>query len=422
MPHSTRSKSKASQRGGRPATVADVRQSVSAADAARRATGSARQSAAATSGVDDGPRPIEDMDNFADVYEVFAERFPDMEPADLRPMVQAQLEHNAKLRTLQVDALTRDKLALPRDASFQLNSMPKLNRNNFHTWVVDVDSFMEAVPAARNILFGFVVEGDEGYDAAIDARLVGTIRGICDRESTNNVCYIIDSERFTSGATLLQRLEEELTRNDSVIAANILRDLNKVTMYNNDVDAVIREIDALATRGWQVNEVITDKQKVVALDKATGTSAAYWETWSTLELDQGKSADWFTVCNALRARRKRLNDVKFQRGPRGIALAANEQRPEPKAPTKKTIAASPSKPGPSPPLARSQAYWIGKRDPNNPDRPAACWTCGETGHIQRQCPQAESQLATTSKNKALAAQENKIQEILDDESSASTLH
>lgn len=263
---------------------------------------------------------------------------------------------------------------IPRDVIKMLEMAPKPNRNNWHSWLFDFMNAMEFVDGAVELLFGEKTESWKRKlenSRHLDLRLATLIRAASERKTSDNVSYIIDFERWTSGRDLIDHLRSELTAGDNQARSAVLMDLGRTKMVNNDISKLIREIESLATRGAQLGMVITNREMIAHLMRSTMWTMAYREVWNNLEGD-GKTPLWTSAVNRLMSHQKRIESEPFPRAARAAALLIQE---ESYAEGERAYI-----------LSNDEAYLLGKRDPRNPDLPAACYWCKKPGHISKNCP------------------------------------
>lgn len=328
--------------------------------------------------------PVNEMTDMLSIFKFFKESSPDIDDAILMDMSKTQFESNVKLQNQHSSEPERkpNNEIFPRDILKQFETMPKLHRENWHSWVIDFEAAVESVPTAHEILLGDFHEEHPGYDAELDARLIGTLRSVIEREKTLNIRYIIDKQRWTGGRQLFREIKQELTRNDKIVASQCLLDMGKLKMVGNDIERVIYQARAIANKGTQVGSPFTDGHLVTALHNCSGYSDVYKSVWQQIEI-AGQLGDFNIVTTALLARWRQAQHEPLSREPRAAALLTAESSKQPARTPLSNVEANAAHVDPS---GHTAAYYFGKRDENQPDQPAKCYNCFEPGHISKQCP------------------------------------
>ncbi|PWN20836.1 hypothetical protein BCV69DRAFT_299309 [Microstroma glucosiphilum] len=363
-------------------------------------SGQPREGGQASANVPIESPDINAMSSVLQIYAAFAQQRPNLSHPELMELSKLQFEANEKRQSTSVTVqrrvnITQEGFEWPKEVRNAIDKLYKLTTKNWNAWIMDFEAIWEGIPQVRDLLFGDIDEDHPEYDYRIDHKLVSVLRHVAEKESTDNILHIINRRKWASGKELFDYMHEMLTKNEAVVASTVLLDLSRVRMTNNEVSKVIREISNITTRAALVGIDISVPQQITQLCTATSYTHVYKDVWHTLE-SVGSVVDYDAVCAALIRREDRHMNESQARGPRAAALSASAH---PKNVTEKPAEARSSRVS-----TKEEAYLYGRRDPRRPDEPAKCYTCGKTGHIARNCPDAKKEESkTTESNRETAA-------------------
>ncbi|KAJ1596214.1 hypothetical protein NDA14_000979 [Ustilago hordei] len=108
---------------------------------------------------------------------------------------------------------------IPKDISSAIAHIKKLSDNNWHTWEPTFINCLQQVHNAKEILYGEIAPGSEGYDEDLDKALVGLIHACCDHSPESRInTYTVRGadEEAQLGSMLYTKLRKALTLNDTV--------------------------------------------------------------------------------------------------------------------------------------------------------------------------------------------------------------
>ncbi|CAO1615656.1 unnamed protein product [Parajaminaea phylloscopi] len=329
-------------------------------------------------GTTQGNPNVSTSTSYAELIEIYKVLYPDSPRAEVLEMAKVQLEAN----NLREDALgpprPPPRVEFPRDVLKQFDTMPKLHRENWHSWLNDFTATIDAIDNASEIIFGDVGPSHADYDAKLDHRLLGLLRSVCDRTSTNNIRYILDQKtNWSGGRELFAELRDALTKQDGVVRGSLYMELSQVQLpANNDIEKVIHQMQEIRTRATMVGADITDSNLVTHITKLTFHHQVYRTIWESL-IVQGLADNWEHVKIAMLTKWRFSQLSPFSRQPRPVAAEA--------ASTSTTTSGTGTTEGRR---SRSpeEAYLLGKRDPAKPNEPAKCFGCHQPGHIRKNCP------------------------------------
>lgn len=360
-------------------------------------TGGSQSTPAQSGSTTPAVTPLSSMTNIGDIYVVLAAQHPDLPPAVITSLAQAQLETNVRriegafapvvpatapglappLQPVVVDTKPNDNKALTTIHKM-VKDMPKLSQVNWQTWYNDLQDVLKYDTKASDILVGNKGPGTASYDPDYDQKLVIVVKSGCDRDSSKNIRFLVDGKTWDSGAALLSHLKKELTKNIKQQRAAIMFDLANVKLYQNDVSRAVQAIQDIKTRADQLGAECSEDRMAGVLLSLTGTHSNFYDCWRNLEHD-GEAQEWAPVVRSLTRRQAWIENVPYSRDMRPVAMRTSEH------PMSDPLPQTERKP-----LTRQEAYNIGKRDPKNPDKPAACYNCHKTGHISKNCPAKEA--------------------------------
>ena len=95
----------------------------------------------------------------------------------------------------------------------------KLSDSNWHTWEPTFIDCLQWVCNAKEILYGEIAPGSEGYDEDLDKALVGLIHASCNHSPESHINkYTVRGvdEHVQLGSTLYAKLKKALMLNDAV--------------------------------------------------------------------------------------------------------------------------------------------------------------------------------------------------------------
>ncbi|SOV08814.1 uncharacterized protein UDID_17749 [Ustilago sp. UG-2017a] len=231
---------------------------------------------------------------------------------------------------------------IPKDVTSSIAHIKKLNEGNWHTWEPTFIDCLQRVHNAKEILYGEIAPGSEGYNEDLDKALVGLIHACCDNSPDSRIdTYTVrgSDEEAQLGSTLYAKLKKALTLNDTVKRAGLAgphpyprlgkrfdEDLKKSTLYRCTAQDCFytNSVDALKTakpdcKYDEAYHALAKKQQdgeVTGRIRGAARVATSTEQGSTNQVEQG---------------------------PRG------------------------------------------RRDPHNPSAPPKCYACGGPNHIARNC-------------------------------------
>ncbi|SPC65512.1 related to retrotransposon protein [Ustilago sp. UG-2017b] len=137
---------------------------------------------------------------------------------------------------------------IPKDVTSSIAHIKKLNEGNWHTWEPTFIDCLQRVHNAKEILYGKIAPGSEGYDEDLDKALVGLIHTCCDNSPDSRIdTYTVrgSDEEAQLGSTLYAKLKKALTLNDAVKRAGLQDRIHTIHMYNRDVVRLGRELDSI---------------------------------------------------------------------------------------------------------------------------------------------------------------------------------
>ncbi|SOV07012.1 uncharacterized protein UDID_17989 [Ustilago sp. UG-2017a] len=108
---------------------------------------------------------------------------------------------------------------IPKDILSAIAHIKELSDNNWHTWEPTFIDRLQRVRNAKEILYGEIAPGSEGYDEDLDKALVGLIHACCDHSLESRIdTYTVRGadEEAQLGSTLYAKLRKALTLNNVV--------------------------------------------------------------------------------------------------------------------------------------------------------------------------------------------------------------
>ncbi|CAO1617156.1 unnamed protein product [Parajaminaea phylloscopi] len=260
--------------------------------------------------------------NYGELIQLYKADFPDSPHAEIMEMAKVQLEINStredNVRPPSPTPPRRKEFT--RDVLKQFESMPKLNRENWHSWLNDFTATIEAIDDAYELIFGEAGPGHPSYDESLDHRLKGLLRAVCDRTSTKNVRWILDKKKHWSGGReLFIELRDTLTKQDGIVRGGLYMELSQVQLpADNDIEKVVHQMQEIRTRASLVGADITDSNLVTHITKLTFHHSIYRTIWESL-IVQGKADDWEHVKIAMLTKWRFSQLSPFSRQPRPVA-------------------------------------------------------------------------------------------------------
>lgn len=335
------------------------------------------------------PIPIEELKDIRSIIKRFQQDEPTASKEDVQSWAKDQLIANNLLReerertkhatshsTQQQQVVTGEvsdnatsSYGIPRDVQRRVEIMPKLTKENWHGWLRDLKFALKGVPLLGDIIFGDVDANHPRYNRQLDEALVGLIRIACDKTGSNNVSRLIDAREDWGAREMIAYMGEELTKANEIAKGQVLMDLSRVRVVNNDIDQLLHDIDAITRRGTLLGMDVSSDQKVVQLANCSryGPFRSVWEQLET----QGTASDFDSVVAALLARHRAVKVANLNREARAAALKARATRDN------------------------------GVRRSNK----GPCYKCGQDGHIARDCARENKEnIKTGTRAKEATAQ------------------
>ncbi|SYW82026.1 uncharacterized protein UHO2_00511 [Ustilago hordei] len=139
---------------------------------------------------------------------------------------------------------------IPKDISSSIAHIKKLSDSNWHTWEPTFINCLQRVCNVKEILYGKIAPGSEGYDKDLDKALVGLIHASCDHSPESCIdTYTIRGadEHVQLGSTLYAKLKKALTLNDAVKRVGLQDCIHTVRLYNSQDWFYANSVDALKT-------------------------------------------------------------------------------------------------------------------------------------------------------------------------------
>lgn len=344
-------------------------------------------------------KPIEQLRSIASILIRLREELPNIADTDLKSLAKDQLEINLLYLAQKSNMTTQPSASsaaiglseqelvvgatIPTAILRQIERIPKLSRSNWHGWCIDVKSILRPYPVLLKHLVGLVDPSDPDYNVTVDHSLVGLIRASAEHTSSENVRYILDSRPDWTGSALFRALRTELTKDDKVKASQVLMDLTRLRVIDNDIERLIIEMDEVGRRATLLGKNITDEQRVTQLANVSryGPFASTWEQLDTM----GVADQYENVVSALLARAHGLKMSALAKERRSAALAATSTTGN----SASFVASNNS--NNSVRTEHTPKYWLGKA---GKDGKAHCYGCGQEGHIRKNCPGEKKAVST----------------------------
>ena len=240
-----------------------------------------------------------------------------------------------------------------------MNSVPKLNRNNFHLWNQVFRTTIQPFTRARRMLDGEIKEGDKKWIDELEGYLVNTLIASIEMEGSaglsSEILQSADSQVW-GFRQLYTHLKERLTKNDGIAKANIHSRIKQIRLFNIDVKKLVDEIDKLWSEASAMGTILGEDLKVQTLMDRAGTSP-YYRTTLRILTTTGAAHEYHHISQALVAEQEQL---ELQPQYRAARYAAPSQD-------------------------AGLRFQRGRRDPRRPGEQARCYACNEPGHIARYC-------------------------------------
>ncbi|SOV04850.1 uncharacterized protein UDID_17211 [Ustilago sp. UG-2017a] len=248
---------------------------------------------------------------------------------------------------------------IPKDVSSSIAHIKKLNEGNWHTWEPTFIDCLQRVHNAKEILYGEIAPGSEGYDEDLDKALVGLIHACCDNSPDSRIdTYTVrgSDEEAQLGSTLYAKLKKALTLNDAVKRAGLQDRIHTVRMYNRDVVRLGRELDSIWNDAARLGKRFDEDLKKSTLYRCTAQDWFYTNSFDALKTAKPDCK----YDEAYHALTKKQQDGEVTGRIRGAARVATSMDQAEQGPR-------------------------GRRDPRNPSAPPKCYACGGPNHIARNC-------------------------------------
>ena len=273
---------------------------------------------------------------------------------------------------------------IPKDVTSSIAHIKKLNEGNWHTWEPTFIDCLQRVHNAKEILYGEIAPGSEGYDEDLDKALVGLIHACCDNSPDSRIdTYTVrgSDEEAQLGSTLYAKLKKALTLNDAVKRAGLQDRIHTVRMYNRDVVRLGRELDSIWNDAARLGKRFDEDLKKSTLYRCT-------------------AQDWFYT-NSVDALKTAKPDCKYDEAYHAFAKKQQDGEILGRIRGAARVAASTEQGA----TGQVEQGPRGRRDPRNPSAPPRCYACGEPNHIARNCTNNNNPAPSTSEPAARTAQE-----------------
>ncbi|SPC63838.1 related to retrotransposon protein [Ustilago sp. UG-2017b] len=167
---------------------------------------------------------------------------------------------------------------IPKDVTSSIAHIKKLNEGNWHIWEPTFIDCLQRVHNAKEILYGEIAPGSEGYDEDLDKALVGLIHACCDNSPDSRIdTYTVrgSDEEAQLGSTLYAKLKKALTLNDAVKRVGLQDRIHTVRMYNRDVVRLGRELDSIWNDAARLGKRFDEDLKKSTLYRCTAQDWFY---------------------------------------------------------------------------------------------------------------------------------------------------
>ncbi|SOV04924.1 uncharacterized protein UDID_17234 [Ustilago sp. UG-2017a] len=276
---------------------------------------------------------------------------------------------------------------IPKDVTSSIAHIKKLNEGNWHTWEPMFIDCLQRVHNAKEILYGEIAPGSEGYDEDLDKALVGLIHACCDNSPDSHIdTYTVrgSDEEAQLGSTLYAKLKKALTLNDAVKRAGLQDRIHTVRMYNQDVVRLGRELDSIWNDAARLGKRFDEDLKKSTLYRCT-------------------AQDWFYT-NSVDALKTAKPDCKYDEAYH--ALAKKQQDGEVTGRIRGAARVTTSTEQGS--TNQAEQGPRGRCDPRNPSAPPKCYACGGPNHIAWNCTNTNNNPAPSRDGPTNPAQEATI--------------
>ncbi|SPC62625.1 related to retrotransposon protein [Ustilago sp. UG-2017b] len=265
---------------------------------------------------------------------------------------------------------------IPKDVTSSIAHIKKLNEGNWHTWEPTFIDCLQRVHNAKEILYGKIAPGSEGYDEDLDKALLGLIHACCDNSPDSRIdTYTVrgSDEEAQLGSTLYAKLKKALTLNDAVKRAGLQDRIHTVRMYNQDVVRLGRELDSIWNDAARLGKRFDEDLKKSTLYRCT-------------------AQDWF-YANSVNALKTAKTDCKYDEAYHALAKKQQDGEILGRIRGAARVATSTEQGA----TGQVEQGPRGRRDPRNPSAPPRCYACGEPNHIARNCTNNNNPAPSMSK-------------------------
>ncbi|KAJ1023647.1 hypothetical protein NDA18_004634 [Ustilago nuda] len=253
---------------------------------------------------------------------------------------------------------------IPKDVTSSIAHIKKLSDGNWHTWEPMFIDCLQWVHNAKEILYGEIAPGSEGYNKDLDKALVGLIHACCDNSPDSRIdTYTVrgSDEEVQLGSTLYAKLKKALTLNDAVKQAGLQDCIHTVRLYNRDVVRLGRELDSIWNDAVRLGKCFDEDLKKSTLYCCTAQDWLYTNSVDALKMAKPDCK----YKEAYHALVKKQQDGEISGHIRGAARVATSMEQG---------GTGQAEQGPR-----------GRHDPHNPSAPPKCYTCGRLNLIARNC-------------------------------------